>query len=65
MYAKLVIIAEGANTVLLEEAGLTDLTDPKTMAVGVKEVYKFKKRTSRIALCYLVMKAWHGLRWAI
>ena len=43
MYAKLVIIAEGANTVLLEEAGLTGPTDPKTMAVGVKEVYKFKK----------------------
>lgn len=43
VYAKLVIIAEGANTVLLEEAGLTGPTDPKTMAVGVKEVYKLKK----------------------
>lgn len=43
VYAKLIIIAEGANTVLLEEAGLTDPTDPKTMAVGVKEIYKLKK----------------------
>ena len=47
MYAKLVIIAEGANTVLLEEAGLADPTDPKTMAVGVKEVYKIQKRGPR------------------
>ena len=28
---------------LLEEAGLTGPTDPKTMAVGVKEVYKIQK----------------------
>ena len=63
VYAKLVIIAEGANTVLLEEAGLTGPTDPKTMAVGVKEVYKLKKRTSKIALCYLVTKEWLGSPW--
>ena len=43
VYAKLVIIAEGSNTVLLEQAGLTGPTDPSTMAVGVKEVYKLKK----------------------
>ena len=43
VYAKLVIIAEGSNTVLLEKAGLTAPTDPSTMAVGVKEVYKLKK----------------------
>lgn len=49
VYAKLVIIAEGANTVLLEEAGLTEPTDPKTMAVGVKEVYKFKKEDLGLA----------------
>ena len=34
---------EGSNTVLLEQAGLTGPTDPSTMAVGVKEVYKLKK----------------------
>ena len=43
VYAKLVIIAEGSNTLLLEKAGLTGPTDPSTMAVGVKEVYKLKK----------------------
>ena len=43
VYAKLVIIAEGANTVLLEAAGLTGPTDPNTMAIGVKEVYTLKK----------------------
>ena len=43
VYAKLVIIAEGSNTLLLEQAGLTGPTDPRTMAVGVKEVYKLKK----------------------
>lgn len=43
VYAKLVVIAEGSNTLLLEQAGLTGPTDPKTMAVGVKEVYKLKK----------------------
>ena len=43
VYAKLVIIAEGSNTLLLEKAGLTAPTDPSTMAVGVKEVYKLKK----------------------
>lgn len=43
MYAKLVIIAEGSNTLLLEKTGLTAPTDPSTMAVGVKEVYKLKK----------------------
>lgn len=43
VYAKMVIIAEGANTVLLEQAGLMAATDPRTMAVGVKEVYKIKK----------------------
>ena len=43
VYAKLVVIAEGSNTLLLEQAGLTGPTDPRTMAVGVKEVYKLKK----------------------
>lgn len=43
VYAKMVIIAEGANTVLLEQAGLMEATDPRTMAVGVKEIYKLKK----------------------
>lgn len=43
VYAKLVIIAEGSNTLLLEKSGLTGPTDPSTMAVGVKEVYKLKK----------------------
>ena len=43
VYAKLVVIAEGSNTLLLEKAGLTGPTDPSTMAVGVKEVYKLKK----------------------
>ncbi len=43
VYAKLVIIAEGSNTLLLEQAGLTGPTDPRTIAVGVKEVYKLKK----------------------
>lgn len=43
VYAKMVIIAEGANTVLLEQAGLMEATDLRTMAVGVKEVYKLKK----------------------
>lgn len=43
VYAKMVIIAEGANTILLEQAGLMESTDPRSMAVGVKEVYKLKK----------------------
>lgn len=42
VYANMVIIAEGANTVLLEEAGLTGPTPPHSMAVGVKEVYTLK-----------------------
>lgn len=52
VYAKMVIIAEGANTVLLENAGLTEPTDPSTMAVGVKEVYKLKQEdiNSRLML---------------
>ena len=37
VYAKLVVIAEGSNTLLLlEKTGLTAPTDPSTMAVGVK-----------------------------
>lgn len=63
VYAKLVVIAEGSNTLLLEQAGLTGPTDPKTMAVGVKEVYKLKKRILKIALCYLAMRGWRGLHW--
>lgn len=43
VYANMVIIAEGANTVLLEAAGLTEPTPPHTMAVGVKEVYALKQ----------------------
>ena len=43
VYADLVIVAEGANTLLLEQAGLCAAPDPHALAVGVKETYKLAK----------------------
>ncbi|PVZ83220.1 FAD-dependent oxidoreductase [Serratia sp. S1B] len=38
LYANTVILAEGANTLLSEQAGLQAKPAPRTMAIGVKEV---------------------------
>lgn len=62
VYAKLVIIAEGSNTLLLEQAGLTGPTDPRTMAVGVKEVYKLKKEDLENRL---MLSGDEGMAWLI
>ncbi|MFQ8977879.1 MAG: hypothetical protein ACLR5T_02700 [Veillonella sp.] len=50
VYAKLVI-AEGSN-IIIGTSWSYRSTDPRTMAVGVKEVYKPKKRILKIASCY-------------
>ena len=60
VYAKLVIIAEGSNTVLLEKAGLTAPTDPSTMAVGVKRYTNLKRGPRKSPSCCLAMMVWHG-----
>ncbi len=44
VYADTVIIAEGANRLLLERCGLAEKPSPKRMALGVKEVIKLDKK---------------------
>lgn len=60
VYADLVIIAEGANTMLLEAAKLMGPTQPAHMAVGVKETFKIgkDKLEDRLALGDGLGMAW-------
>lgn len=43
IYASIVIIADGTNSLLAKEIGLRQDIEPKDVALGVKEVYKLDK----------------------
>ncbi len=45
VFADTVIIAEGANRLVLEQSGLAPVLRPNQMALGVKEVIKLNKKT--------------------
>lgn len=45
LYGDYIIIAEGANTLLLESSGLKRKTQPHEVAVGVKEVIRLDEET--------------------
>ena len=42
IYSKIVVLAEGFNTILAEKIGLKKKTEPKSAILGVKEVIKLK-----------------------
>lgn len=45
IYASIIIIADGANSLLAKEIGLRKDIEPKDVALAVKEVYKLDKNT--------------------
>lgn len=49
--AEYVVIAEGANTLLLEKHGLREKTSPRDIAVGVKEVIKIGREKINERFC--------------